>query len=933
MTTHTAYRKKLIEVDLPLNDINRESARESANTTNHPASLHKWWARRPLTACRAIIFASIVDDPSSCPEEYPTLALQQQQREKLHDIIRRLVVWKNSDDETVLADAKYEIARAIARAMDEPPPSRNEVDTFLRDKAQPIYDPFCGRGSIPIEAQRLGLKAIGADLNPVAVLIAKAVVEIPPKFAGLPPINPEANPIVMNVRRGTKPESVPWSGTYGLGNDIRYYGNWIQEQAKQCIGNIFPKVPLPNGDEKTVMAWLWARTVPCPNPACGVPMPLMKTFQLAKKGPRKYWTRPIFDHREKTVSFVVQENAVGVPREPTVWERSAVCVACDGPVGLDYVGEQARAGNMTYEMTAIVVDDQPGKTFLSPNKEHISTALSAVPEWRPQGRLPDQALGFRVQRYGVTQWHQLFTKRQLVALTKYSDLAKKAREVMISDGASHDYADAVYTYLAVTISKMIQGNCSLSRWRNDTTTVEGPFGRQTVSMLWDFVETNPFSNSGQNWKHHIERTAQTVERVPVSIMSGEVHQADAASSVLPGGGPVIVTDPPYHDQIGYADLSDFFYVWLRPMLREVYPELFGGILTPKAEEIVVVHSRFEDADERFERLLRQSLDLIRQRCAVEFPSSIFYAHKQQEEKRGDRTSTGWETMLSATISAGFEIVGTWPILTELATRQRGQDSNALASSIVLVCRPRPDDAPVATRRQFLDELEGELPRALEQLAQEGHIAPVDLAQAAIGPGMQIYSRYSRVETIAGERVSVREALAAINRVIAEYDEQAQGNLDSESRFCLGWLKQNGYEEGAYGEAEVLAQAMNVSVAELRDFHQLLIASAGSVQLLPPNAFGPPRVAGLEGITAWEGCFSMAYDLDPNHEDGGGVESAATIARAMGSRAESVERLARLLYNHYDRRGDSREAVMFNNLVTEWPNILARAQDSDQGRLV
>ena len=933
MTTHKPYRKKLIEIDLPLDDINIESVRERANTTNHPASLHKWWARRPLTACRAIIFASIVDDPSSCPEEYPTLASQQQQRGKLHDIIRRLVIWKNGDDETVLADAKHEIARAIARAMNETQPTRSEVDAFLRDKAQPIYDPFCGRGSIPIEAQRLGLKAIGSDLNPVAVLIAKATIEIPHRFAGRPPVNPEADPIVTNIGKGKKLETVPWSGSYGLGSDIRYYGSWVQEQARQSIGTFFPRAQMPNGDEKTVIAWLWANTVPCRNPACGVPMPLIKSFQLAKKGPRKFWARPVFDQRAKTVSFIVQENNVGVPDEPTVRERTAVCVACDSPVDLNYVSQQARAGKMTREMTAIVVDGHPGKSFLSPNQEHINTARKPVPERRPQGRLPDQALGFRVQRYGVTHWHQLFTERQLVALTTYGDFVTKARAVMIHDGATDEYADAVCTYLAVAIGKMIQGNCSLSRWRNDTTTVEGPFGRQTVSMLWDFVETNPFSTSGQSWTHHIERTAQTVERLPVSIMAGEVHQADAASSVLPVGGPVIITDPPYHDQIGYADLSDFFYVWLRPMLREVYPELFAGILTPKAEEIVAVPSRFEDADERFERLLRQSLELIRQRCAVEFPSSIFYAHKQQEEKRGDRTSTGWETMLSATISAGFEVVGTWPILTELATRQRGQDSNALASSIVLVCRPRPHDAPIATRRQFLDELEFELPKALDQLTQEGHIAPVDLAQAAIGPGMQIYSRYDKVETIAGEQVSVREALAAINRVIGEYDDRQQGELDPETRFCLGWLKQKGYEQGVYGEAEVLAQAMNVSVEELRDFRQLLTASAGSVQLLAPDSYGPPRSARLEGITAWEGCFYMAYDLDPNRENGGGVEGAASIARAMGSSAESVERLARLLYNHYDRHGDSPQAVMFNNLVTEWPNIISAAQNPAQGRLV
>ena len=933
MTTRATYRKKLIEVDLPLSAINRESARERSNTPSHPASLHKWWARRPLTACRAIIFASLVDDPSSCPEEYPTPELQQEQREKLHDIIRNLVVWKNTDDEKVLTDARYEIARSVARSIKEPPPSPSEAINFLKDKAQPIYDPFCGRGSIPIEAQRLGLRAIGSDLNPVAVLITKAIIEIPPKFAGQPPINPLADPMGMTVGKGKRVRAVLWKGSSGLGNDIRYYGNWIREEAQKRIGHIYPKTRMPNGNEKSLIGWLWARTVPCPNPACGMPMPLMKTFQLSKKEANRSWTRPKFDRKDKTIAFVVQGNSVGTPNEATVGDKGAICVACNSPVKLEYVREQARAGHMGQQMTALIVDDDGKKSFLSPTDEQMQVAISADPEWRPLGLLPHQALGFRVQRYGVTQWHQLFTDRQLVALTTFSDLVQEARALMVMHGASKDYADALCIYLALTSSKISQGNCSLSRWRNDTNNVEGPFGRQTVSMLWDFAETNPFSNSTQNWTGHIDWIAKTVERIPASLTAGEVYQADAATSIHSNDGPVIVTDPPYYDQIGYADLSDFFYIWLRPMLRDIYPDLLGGILTPKAEELVAVPSRFENPEERFERLLGQSLNLIRQRCASEFPSSIFYAHKQQEEKRGDRTSTGWETMLSATVSAGFEVVGTWPILTELATRQRSQDSNALASSIVLVCRPRQEDAPTATRRQFLDALEAELPEALDHLTREGHIAPVDLAQAAIGPGMQIYSRYSRVETISGEQVTVREALAAINRVIAEYDEQAQGDLDRETRFCLGWLLQNGYSEGPYGEAEVLAQAMNVSVEELRDSHRLLTASTGSVSLLPEDEYSPRRGARLEGVTTWEGCFRMAYHLDPSREDGGGIDGASAVARAMGSDADSVERLARILYNHYDRRGDSRNSVMFNNLVTEWPDIITKAQAPEELRLI
>ena len=933
MTTTHSYRRKLIEVDLPLAVINQEAAREHSNTTGHPASLHKWWARRPLTACRAIIFASLVDDPSSCPDEFPTLELQQEERERLHEIISRLVVWKNTHDEAVLADARYEIARSVARSMGVPPPDPSKVIDFLQEEAQPIYDPFCGRGSIPIEAQRLGLRATGSDLNPVAVMITKALIEIPPNFANQPPINPNSDPMGITVGKGKRAKSSPWKGSYGIADDIRHYGHWICEEARKRIGHLYPKATTTDGNDATVAAWLWARTIPCPNPACGMPMPLMKAFQLSKKGSTKYWTKPIIDREKRSISFEVQTNAVGVPTEPTVGDSSAICISCDSPSELDYVRDQARDGKMDHQMIAIVVDGKKGKSFLSPNEKHVRTAVEAKPQWRPQGNLPPKALGFRVQRYGFTQWHQLFTNRQLAALTTYVDLFPEARELMISHGASKEYADALCTYLALASSKMVQGNCSLSRWRNDTTGVEGLFGRQTVSMLWDFAETNPFSNSMQNWERHINWVAKTVESLPVSVNHGQAHQADAASSIDATDGPVIVTDPPYYDQIGYADLSDFFYVWLRPMLREIYPELFAGILTPKEEELVAVPSRFEDPEERFEKLLGQCLNLIRQKCAADFPSSIFYAHKQQEEKRGSRTSTGWETMLSATISAGFEVVGTWPILTELSTRQRSQDSNSLESSIVLVCRPRSEEATTATRRRFLNELEVELPKALDQLTHEGHIAPVDLAQAAIGPGMQIFSRYTSVETMAGEKVTVREALAAINRVITEYDEQTQGDLDQETRFCLTWLKQNGYAPGPYGEAEVLAQAMNVSVEEIRDSHRLLAASTGEVTLLPEGEFGPNRKAGLPRMSAWEGCFRMAYHLDTSREDGHGIEGAANIARSMGSDAERVERLARILYNHYDRRDDSRRAVMFNNLVTEWTNTLATAQGPNQGRLV
>ena len=720
----------------------------------------------------------------------------------------------------------------------------------------------------------------------------------------------------MSTGTGRNARRTPWRGASGLADDIRYYGAWIREEAFKRIGHLYPKVKLSDGSDATVIAWLWARTIPCQNPACSTQMPLLKTFQLSKKRNNEHWIKPVVDRTARCVSFVVQDHSGGVPEDGTVNSNGAVCIACNNPTSLSYVREQAIAGNMSEQMTAIVAEGNRGRLFVSPPDEHIQGAISAEPAWRPMENLPDQALGFRVQRYGFTHWHQLFTKRQLTALATLSDLLEEADELVTKHGGDVEYANALRTYLALAVGRVTMSSCSFAWWQNSGDFVAQVFTRQAIAMIWDFAEANLFSTSTQNWMGQIEWIAKVVERLPIDTNNGKAYQADASTTIHAQGGPVIVTDPPYYDNIGYADLSDFFYVWLRPLLRDVYPDLFASILTPKTEEMIA-GPRFEDDPQRFEDLQGRALKLIREHCSGEFPSSIFYAYKQQEEEREGRASTGWETMLSAIVSAGFEIVGTWPMRTERPGRSRAIGSNALASSVVLVCRPRPDDAPTAMRSEFFNALKKELPAALDQLTQKGHIAPTDLAQAAIGPGMQIYSRYSRVETISGEPVSVRDALVAINRAIADYDERQEGDLDSESRFCLDWLKQHGYEEGAYGEAETLARAKDVAIGKLHD-DGLLIAERGRVKLLPLDAFSDSEQLTLGDTTAWEGCFRMAYHL--NREDGEGIVGAASIGREMGSNVESVERLARILYNHYDRRGDSQNAVIFNNLVTEWQRI-------------
>ena len=933
----TAYRRKLIEVDLPLDAISAEAVRERSINHGHPSTLHQWWARRPLAACRAVIFASLVDDPVDCPDEFPDEDTQAAERERLHDLIRRLVVWKNSGDANLLAEARYEIARSVARSYDEVAPTEPDaVLDYLSRQAKPIYDPFCGGGSIPLEAQRLGLRAVGSDLNPVAVLITKSLIELPLKFANRPPINPEADPMGITTGKSRNQKQVPWRGAAGLADDIRYYGRKMREMAWDCIGHLYPKAQLLDGGEATVIAWLWARTVPCPNPVCGMAMPLLTTFQATEKRGNEHWIWPVVNREAQTITFTVQNQpppADSISFDHTVSRNGAICIACNGSVTLEYVRQQARAGNMSEVMTCVIAEGDRKRLFLTPTDEHIRASRASEPTWRPNGNLPERALGFRVQRYGFTEWSSLFTERQLAGLSMFGDKLAEIVETVMSDGSDAEYANILRTYLALAIGRLANSCSSFSRWQNAGDFVSGVFVMPTISMRWGFVESNPFCTATQNWMAQIEWVAKVVENLPSSVNCSEVHQADAAATIHVSDGPVIVTDPPYYDNIGYADLSDFFYVWLRPLLQDAYPDLFAGIMTPKSEEMIAA-PRFDDAEQRFESLMDKTLGLIRQRCSPEFPSSIFYAYKQQEQERGGTASTGWETMLTALVNTGFQIVGTWPMRTEMPGRARHIKSNALASSVILVCRPRSNDPPTATRGDFMNALARELPAALEHLTRESHIAPVDLRQAAIGPGMAIYSRYDGVTTLAGEPVTVRQALAAINDAVAEFLEQQAGQLDAESRFCLDWLQAHPGGQGAYGLAEDLARAYNLSIDDrLARDHHLLTAGQGQVTLLDIDDYDEARSYPQSGedVTAWEACHRMAWHMQPG-EDGRGAQGCVAVAMHAGDRLDDVERLARILYDVYDRRNDSRRAVAFNSVVTAWPNIAGQVSGPAQQEL-
>ena len=919
--------KKLIEVDLPLDKINHESAREKFIPHRHPCTLHRYWARRPLAACRAVIFASLVDDPS----EYLDEPNAQKKRESLHRLIGEFVKWKNTNNEPLLEKARYEIACSVARSHGESAPTEaDDVLNYLAEKSLPVYDLFCGGGSIPLEAQRLGLNARASDINPVAVLINKAMIELPHLFRGKAPVNPDTDSFGQ------------WRGTTGLADDIRYYGNWMREKAYERIGHLYPKVKLSDGKEATVVAWLWARTVPCKSPACDFSMPLVKTYQLSNKKNNKHWTCPVVDRDAKTISFVVQNHKSGVPDAGIVKGNEVKCVACGSPAKMEYVREQAKAGKMGAVMIAIVAAGDRKRLFLSPTDEHFQKALSAEPKWKPNIRLPQGASNLSIQTYGITHWHQLFSNRQLTTLTTFSDLlSKEVRDRIIEDGATDECADALCTYLALAIGRVAESSCMFARWQS-AESIAPLFSRQTIGMLWDFAEANLFSNSTQNWMHQIKWVADVVEYLPTTVNSGEVYQADAATTPYAADSPVIVTDPPYYDNIGYADLSDFFYVWLRPLLSNIYPELFASMSTPKEDEMVANVHRFEDSQLRFERLFREMLQRIRERCSADYPTCIFYAYKQQEEEREGRASTGWETMLTGLISTGFQIVGTWPIRTEHKARPGAQKANALASSIVLVCRPRPDSAQSIAYGKFINELGNEMPAALDRLTREAHIAPVDLAQASIGPGMEIYSRYKSIKKRQENElvdVSVREALVAINNEIDKYLEKQEGEFDSYTRFCLRWFMQHGFDEGTYGDADTLAKAINVGVAPMRG--RLLTAEENVVKLLRPDDYDsnhPNAELSLQDITTWEACHLMIYHLNPDNEDGQEVSGAADVARrmrgnpALNSSVESVERLAWILFNYYDKQDDSWNAMLCNNLVNAWTSIESKMREALQESL-
>lgn len=919
--TDQPLRRKLIEVSLPLEDINRESAREKSIRHGHPSALHIWWARRPLAAARAVLFAQLVDDPSSFPDRFPTEEDQKVERERLHDIIRRLVVWENVGDEKLFREAHEEI---LASTGGNPPA---------------ILDPFAGGGTIPLEAQRLGLEAHASDLNPVAVLINKALIEIPPLFAGRPPVFPGA----ADSRLGD------WPRASGLAEDVRRYGAWMRDRAEQRIGHLYPKATLADGSKAAVVAWIWARTVTCPNPACGIEMPLVRSWWLGKKkGKEAYVVPEVVADAEassgRRVAFTIGHDASRGPTKDadgTVGRTGAQCIACESAVELKYVRAEGKAGRMSSELMAVVAEGNRQRVYLPPTDEHRSAADVQSPNSAPVGDLPKNPRDFKTPNYGMTQWAQLFTNRQLVALTTFSDLVAEAREQVLADALSAGlldgarltdgtptapaYADAVATYLAMCASKMTVFHCTLARWRSDADKTAPAFGRQAIAMVWDYAEAHPFAGAGGDWIGVTNGAALALERVAPSTR-GVALQADAASRSYDNF--VISTDPPYYDNIGYADLSDFFYVWLRRSLRGVHPGILSTMLVPKAEELIANpyrHGGGGNASKFFEAGFENVFRRARESASTDFPMTVYYAFKQQELEAEGVASTGWATMLEGMIRAGWTVTATWPVRTENENRLISRGANALASSIVLALRPRHESAETTSRRGFLAALKAELPRALEQMRQ-GAIAPVDLAQATIGPGMAVFSRYAKVVEADGTSMSVRTALQLINQALDEVLAEQDGDLDADTRFCIAWYAQFGWTRQPFGEADVLARAVNTSVEGIAR-GGVLTSREGKVALTRPADLPATwNPATDDRISIWEVAGHLARALTTQGLDAA-AELLASVTARGGIDPDSVQRLAYRLYDLAQHK-DPADAGLFNALGTEWASLMEAADRVD-----
>jgi putative DNA methylase len=940
----------VIEVALPLDSINEACGKEKSTRAGHPSTLHLWWARRPLAAARAVIFAQLVNDPGYQQGGGFKYGVNKrdaaEKRKELFKIIEELIQWENTTNEEVLERARAEIRRSWLEVCELNKDHPKASEFFAPHRLPALHDPFAGGGAIPLEAQRLGLEAHASDLNPVPVLINKALIEIPPKFSGQPPVR--LTTTLLSGQGNLEALERNWIGSTGLAEDVRHYGAWMREQAVNRIGHLYPEVEITSeiaserpdlrplvGQKLTVVAWIWARTAKSPNPAfLHVDVPLASTFTLSSKAGKEVYVQPI--RVGDGYRFVVR---LGVPppeaKHGTKLTRGAnfYCLASGAAIEPKYIYAEANAKRIGAQLMAVVAEGKRGRVYLSSSVEMEAIAAQPNPTWKPEVEMPENPRWFSPPLYGLKTYGDLFTPRQLVALTTFCDLVTEAREQIRCDalaaGLPDDsrgiesggtgakaYAEAVSIYLAFAVDRLAMTGNTLVRWNGVGEKAQHCFGRQALPMMWDFAEVNFLGNATGALDAAIFYSFDPLTWLP-SKPPAFVFQSDAQTQTH-SHSKIISTDPPYYDNIGYADLSDFFYVWLRRSLRPVFPLLFSTMQVPKAEELVATpyrHGGKEAAEEFFLNGMTAAMIGLSLQAHPAFPVTIYYAFKQSDSDDIDGTaSTGWETFLEAVLRSGFQLSGTWPLRTEMRTRQIAMGTNALASSIVLVCRKRPLDAPTISRREFIRELNKALPEALDEMTKgagsdRSPVAPVDFSQAIIGPGMAVFTKYTSVLEADGSKMSVRAALQLINRFLAEDD------FDADTQFCLHWFEQYGWGEDSFGSADTLARGKGTSVDGIEEAG-VIQSGGGKVRLLKWSEYPADWNPNTDTrMPVWEALHQLIRALKQ-----GGESASGALLSSLGGKAEAVRQLAYRLYTLCERLGHAEDARAYNELITSWTGI-------------
>lgn len=939
--TEIKVPKKLIEVALPLDDINVAAGKEKSIRQGHPSTLHLWWARRPLAAARAVLFAQMVNDPGYQRDiGFGVNKLDaEKKREKLFSIIRDLVKWENSNNEEVIGRAKSAIwdswRETCSLNKDHP---EAEV-LFNPEKLPATHDPFAGGGSIPLESLRLGLETYASDLNPVPVILNKAMLELPMNVHGLPPVGPmEYSP---TKQYSFSEHDSPYAG---LVEDVNRYGGLIRANVLNKIEKLYPKITISNeiieenpslkdylGQEFRPITWLWARTVKSPNPAYShVDVPLCSTFVLSGKKGKERYLKPIISGDSYDFEVCAGELSSDI-KSGTKASRGGnfKCIFSGSPIPVTEIRQQGKEGGLGKKLLAAVISTPSGRVFISPKFVKLIPDEDIAIGWSPNTDINHNPRDIRTQLYGLTKYQDLFTKRQLAFFDKTISELHELADQIESDFVranpelsykAKEYRKAIVTYLAIAVSRTTNTLNSLAVWSQGREQSVNLFSRQAIPMTWDFPEVNPFGGAAGDLIQTLKSMSKSILALP-KPGKGVVVQLDAQSQSL-SSNKVISTDPPYYDNIAYADLSDFFYVWLRKLLKHEFSEEFSTLTVPKQDELVASqyrHGSNHNAEKFFLEGMTKAMHNLAENAHPSFPVTIYYAFKQSETKGNETSNSGWCTFLQAVINSGFSIEGTWPMRTERPTGVK-VSMNALASSIILVCRVRKKQLGSISRRQFQRELKADMPEALEAMiggeSGQSPIAPVDLAQAAIGPGMAIYSKYDAVLNQDGSEMSVHDALVMINKEITDYLNPDAGVYDVDTLFCSDWFDQYGWSQGEFGIADTLARAKGTSVEGVEE-SGVIEAGVGKVRLLrweDMDSNWDPKIDNR--VPVWEACHQIIRELNQKGESAAGV----LLAR-MPEHGEAIRQLAYHMYTLCERKKWAEDARAYNELITAWHSVV------------